>query len=494
MQKKLFCAVIAVSAACLFAQETVSSDPSAKRSVRMFDRTQYDSVLSLVPGADSLRRSGGIIGVGCDTITRNIVVICFDRNGNPAKFVFPESTLAGKPSPAAAFAQAERPEAGRRLDQRGRTWFIIESALKSAYIFPSSYRGAFKHANSSAIGGLSLLTIGGSLYGTFAFTRHLELGYGRVGLMNYGSTLLGLHFPQLLATFLHNATDINNGSKRVDPYSSHIDYESITVTDQIKAWCSLAGFPLGMYIGSRWNIVDRNDGGRMTLMGFFSQPTAYLLGYGLPFYFFNPGDDSRSYLAASSFLTMTFMPAGFWAGHAIAGGRHISAGRGSLPYVSGILGGLSGLFLPTLFDLDYDKVSTARTLSTTTMLGYGGGTMLGLRYHPAVDYTYWQTVFIGASSGAGALIGIAFPLIGNVEDNHKPYVIMGVAGAWAGFFLGERLSLSLFEKSDRDRGATGPRVNIPGLASLPFIFSNDKARNQLARIPALPVANLEWKF
>jgi len=487
MRKTAFFAMIAFS---LFAEGNSKADTASaapvKHTVKMFAQAQYDSVLSLIQGNDSLKFGADIIGVGIDTLNNDIVVVAFDRNSNPAKFVFPDSSLKKKTAQPAI-----SPKAARKLDQSGRTWFIIESALKSSVVYPLAYQWAFPHADGSVLTGLSLLTVGGSLYGAFAFTRNMELGYGKVGLMNYGSTFLGLYYPQLLATFLHNATSINDRYKRGFPT---VHYEGITATDQIKAWFSMFGFPLGIYLGSKLRFVDRDDGGKVTLMGYFSQTAGYLFGFGLPLYFFDPtGDNPRDYLTASSFLTMSLLPAGFYAGCKIAGDRHISAGRGSLPYVSGILGGLSGLAIPTLFDLDYDKLSIIRTLATTTLVGYGGGTMLGLLYHPAVDYTYWQTVFIGASSGAGALMGVAFPLIGKVKDNHKPYVIMGVTGAWAGFFLGEWLSRSLFEKSDRDRGASGLSVSLPGLAALPMLLSKDR-KSSASRVPALPMANLEWRF
>ena len=461
--------------------------PSARNTIRMFAPAQYDSVLSLIPGNDSLKYGADLIGVGIDTLNNDIIVVAFDRNGNPSKFVFPDSSLKKKTSQTAA-----APKAARKVDQRGRTWFIIESALKSAYVYPVSYAAAFKHADASVIGGISLLTIGGSLYGTFAFTRNMALGYGKVGLMNYGSTFLGLHYPHLLASFLSNATSINDRSG--GDYST----DGVTTTDQIKAWGSMIGFPLGIYLGSKLRIVDKDDGGKVTLMGYFSQPTGYLLGYGLPLYFLNSGED---YFAVSALLTMGLLPAGFWAGYAIAGDKPISAGRGSLPYVSGIMGGLTGFAIPTLFfEPDMDLMSTVRLLATTTIIGYGCGTVLGLTYHRSIDYTYWQTFFIGASSGAGALMGIAFPLIAKA-DQHQPYTIAGIIGAWTGFFVGERLSLSLFEKSSRDLHTSSLRFNFPGLAGLavlPVMFKRDKhnvpGNLYYDATPALPVANVEWRF
>jgi hypothetical protein len=254
----------------------------------------------------------------------------------------------------------------------------------------------------------------------------------------------------------------------------------------------MVGFPLGIYIGSRWNIIDRNECGKMTLIGYFSQPTAYLLGYGLPLLFMVPGDNLKDYFGVSSLLTLMFIPSGFYAGYKIAGDSHLSAGRGALPYVSGIMGGLTGTLLPMLFDLDYNSISTFRLLIGTTLAGYAGGTTLGLSYDPPIKYTYWQTFFIGASSIATAGIAEAFPLIAKADDKN-PFIIAGIIGGWAGFFLGERLSLSLFEKSDRDQDFSHISVNLPGLASLPLILSNDNNKNYSVR-PALPIANLEWRF
>ncbi|MBN2188099.1 MAG: hypothetical protein JW699_01495 [Chitinispirillaceae bacterium] len=471
------------------AAATAAASPAAKHAVKMFTTAQADSVLALIPGIDSLRRGSGIIGVGLDTADKAVVVIAFDPSGVPAKFVFPDSALLKQPAaPAVATPKPAPAVPPGRLDQRGRTWFILETAFKTVYVYPLAYASALPHASDGLKGGLSLLTVGGSLYGTFAFTRNMELGYGRAGLMNFGSTFLGTHYPNLFGSFLRNATSIDSEEENDTNFS--------TPSLRVSAWMSITGLPLGIYLGSRLNIVDRNDAGRITLMGFFSQPTAYLLGYGLPFYFLNPGKNltrRREYFGTSALLTMALMPAGFYAGHKIAGSGPVPTGRGSLPYVTGIMGGLTGLFLPTLFDLEYDKISTARLLVTTTTAGYAGGTALGLAFNPSKSYTYWQTVFIGASSGAGALMFIALPLIGEVEENHKPYVVSGIFGGWLGFFLGDYLSQSLFEKSDRDLRPQGLRVSLPGIASLPFILSNDR-NSERRSLPPLPVAELEWRF
>jgi hypothetical protein len=190
---------------------------------------------------------------------------------------------------------------------------------------------------------------------------------------------------------------------------------------------------------------------------------------------------------------MALMPAGFYAGYKIAGTGPLPTGRGSLPYVTGVMGGLTGLLIPSLFDLEYNRIHTERLLVTTALAGYAGGTVMGLTFRPSKSYTYWQTFFIGASSGAGALMFIALPLIGEVKDTHKPYVVSGIFGGWLGFFLGDYLSQSLFEKSDRGRRGSGLRVGLPGVAALPFILSRDRDKSPRSS-PPLPVAEIEWRF
>jgi hypothetical protein len=121
--------------------------------------------------------------------------------------------------------------------------------------------------------------------------------------------------------------------------------------------------------------------------------------------------------------------------------------------------------------------------------------------HPQIDYTFWQSIFIGASSAAGAGMVIAFPLIAQA-DKHQPFILSAIAGGWAGFIIGERLSLSLFEKTNRDKRSSNLEFNLPGLGALPLLavtrtsgaeFSRPSASSFAASTP-LPVANLIWKF
>jgi hypothetical protein len=497
-----------------------SAKPSSPQSVpaphvlRMFAQFQYDSVLNLLPSGDSIRAAGNYVAMGVDSFTGDITVIFLDSEGNPAKAVVPASRLIPRVRIASVTNVRPAPGANRPekppVDQRGRTWFMIETAAKSAFYYGSSYATVFHNANGSVIAGATLLTLGGTLFGSYAFTNGMDLGYGKTGLMNYGATLIGGYYPQLISTCLNNATSINDRYKHYDtmyvpvPFGSPSQttitesYSSPTATDYVKAWSSMIGFPLGVYLGSRLRIVDNDDAGKVTLMAYFSQSFGFLIGFGAPLYFIDPDHDTRSYWGASSALSMCLLPGGFYAGYLLAENKRISTGRGTLPWVTGTMGTLTGIGVTSLFEPDLGSdMATIRLYASMGFIGYGAGTWLALTYHPDVDYTFWQTVFIGASSAGGTAMGLALPLIGQAT-HHQAYTSAAMIGGWSGFFLGEWLSHSIFDKSEHDKRASNIEFNLPGVAALPLLAASKRLDRTAMRPgeipPTLTLANLVWKF
>jgi hypothetical protein len=481
--------------------EPAATAPVSKRlKINLFATTQFDSLLNLLPNGDSLRQNCQVVGMGIEDSTNHLVVVIFDDQGIPQALTFTPAELnkaasTGTPGP-------------KKPEQTGRTWFIIETTLKSAPTYIAAYNTILSNdtnTNGQVIAGLSLLTIGGMLYGSYAFTKNMELGYGKVALMNYGSTALGNYYPMFLSLFIANATELNE--KRW--YSRDV-YDSTTrmwnyserpkITDYVQAGTSVIGYPLGIYLGSRLNIANKDDYGKVAVMEYFSQ-TFSALAFALPvFYYDHPFDtvttpETRHYLSASTGLAMCMLPAGFYGGYWLTRDKEISAGRGTLPWVTGAMGSLTGLGLAMLGD-EYHGIASTRAILGLTIAGYAGGTWLGFNYHPQIDYTFWQSVFIGASAAAGTAVGVSFPLIAEA-NNHRAYILASIAGGWTGFYFGERLSLQLFEKSSRDKKTSDLRVNLPGLAALPLLFSLPKTEgtfNAQREVPAMPVANLEWRF
>jgi hypothetical protein len=475
---------------------TKPSTPPGVNKITFFTTSQFDSLLSLLPNGDSIRRNTQVVGIGKEEQTGNLVLIVLNVNGDPLKL-----------TSAAPAGQPVTQEAGKtkKIEQNGRTWFIIETSLKSLFTYAMAYgivldRG--ENTSGQVITGLSFLTVGGMLYGSFAFTKNMELGYGKVALMNYGSTALGNYYPQFLSLCLANATRLDEKRWYADTvYTSWGDIDNIIsrpkITDYIRAGTSIIGFPTGVYLGSRLNITKKDEYGKVALMEYFSQTFA-ALSFALPvFYYDDPADkDNRHYLSASSGLAMCMIPAGFYGGYWLGKGKEISAGRGSLLWVTGTMGSLTGLGLAFLGD-EYHGIASVRAILGSTIAGYAGGSWLGLKYHPQTDYTFWQTVFIGASAAAGTGVGVSFPLIAQA-NNRRAYILFAIAGGWTGFYFGERLSLQLFEKSSRDKKVSTIRLDLPGLATLPLLLTPSKTASTghygFSGAAALPMANLEWRF
>lgn len=468
----------------------------------LFAPKQFDSLLNLLPNGDSIRQNAQVVGIGEDRTTGNLVIILLNSQGEPQKLT--AASFSQKP---ALTDQRGSPSAAPRvqkLEQNGRTWFIIETTLKSLFTYPSSYGTIFDQGDNTkgqVIAGVSLLTIGGMLYGSYAFTKNMELGYGKVALMNYGSTAIGNYYPTFLSIFLDNATDINEQrwyQREVrDSFGFYQYEERPKITDYIRAGTSVLSFPLGAWLGSRLNIADKDDYGKVALMTYFSQTLA-AFSFALPVFMYDdPLDrDNDAYLSASTGLAMCMLPAGFYTGYWLGRGKVVSAGRGTLPWVTGTMGALTGLGLSLLGD-EYHGIASTRAILAATTAGYAGGTWLGLNYHPLIDYTFWQSVFIGASAAAGAFISESLPLMFQA-NNHRAYILAAIAGGWAGFYFGEKLSLQLFEKSGRDKKASTLRLELPGLAALPLLLAPSKTttgkQTGFSAVSAMPMADLVWRF
>ncbi|MBN1980634.1 MAG: hypothetical protein JW795_03830 [Chitinivibrionales bacterium] len=319
-------------------------------------------------------------------------------------------------------------------DQTGRVYFMLHTVLKSTTIYPTALNAAFPNTDGSTIAGVALLTFGGSLYGSYLFTKTLDLGYGRVTMMNHGGEI-GTVVPFFISNFLRYSTKISD----------------MTV-DKIQAWATMFGFPLGLYAGSKVSCIGNQEYGNARIVVTMSQ-NGILYGFALPALFYE-SIDNESFVSTSSVLSLAFMPAGFYLGYKMTENKHFSSGRGLLvTYASG-LGALTGLATPVLFDAT-DKNAYILLL----IAGHLAGTTFGFKYREDRPLTLSQGVFTIASSLVGGGVALALPLIAKADED-KAYVLAGMGGTWAGMILGEYLSRSIFEFTRHDR-STSLRMSVP---------------------------------
>lgn len=406
-----------------------------------------------------------ILAVGYDSTTATLSVFYRDSSGAQQVLTLPADsfTSAGHEKPL--------PEPVRKgPDQTGRVYFMTHTTLKTFYVYPSGFNTALG-VDGSVAAGLALLTGGGALYSSYLFTKEKELGYGRVAMMNYGGELFGIAYPALLGSLLHNATELDWKNRAWDSFQGEYYYDNPR-SGKVAAWASMAGFPAGIYLGSRVNFTGNGQYGNASIMTDFSR-WAYLYGFMLPLY--GSGNSEKTYLSAATGLTMALLPAGFYLGYRITEGEDYSSGRSFMVTSGGVMGTITGTLLPALF-----RSENRRVYVTSTLLGHAGGTMFGFKFRKENRYTFGQGVFMSFSAAAGAGVALSMPLIAR-SDNDRFYTIMGLSGGWGGYILGEKLARSIFDTSEKDRQAAS-NVSFPVIWQWPALLAGPVRTVEIIRI------------
>ena len=434
---------------------------AAKPSIELVTPLLHQKAMSLLGDRAVAFENRQILSLGferdtVDSTQKRLVIFILDSNNQQQKIAVETGpdfyrALYGKPDTLAEVVvgttslHEERKAPPASLKQDGRVYFMLNTTLKSLYVYPVNMMRAFSDINGQVVAGLSLLTLGGSLYGSYLFTKNRELGYGRVEFMNYGGDLGGLYYPNLLGYFLDNLSAAN--------------------TAQVSAWLGMIGYPVGIYMGSRVQFAKNDEYGNASIMTTMSK-WGFLYGFLLPLYLDLRDHD---YVAVATGLTMGLIPTGFYVGKKLVGDRSYSSGRSILIMTSGIMGAATGALIPTLWESNEPKI-----YATTALIGQVLGTYFGFNYLAERSYSFGQGLFMSASAIVGGALAEAPLLIARVNGNsHEAYTILGIGGAWGGLMIGEYLSRSLFEKTPHDKQASSA-VSFPGVWELPLLFLSKK--------------------
>lgn len=381
------------------------------------------------------------------------------------------------------------------LNQSGRAWFVLSTAAKSALIAPTVIDGTLGKLARSKYTGVSLLASGGSLYAGYMMSADMELGYGKVTLMNYGGTL-GLLYPHQAAMLIHHATDLDKDYREAGP----IDDNDPLPSERIQAWATLLMYPYGVYAAGSSELVANDDFGAATVVTYFSQ-TFGLAGYILPMYWLDPWDekDRDAYYRASPSLTMLLIPIGAYYGAKIADEMDVSSGRGILTYLAGAMGTGSMLLLTNLTNpdryLDGEK-SIRKAYVSAGLAGYVLGSAIGLNYKPERDFTVLQTIVTGASAAAGGAIGLGIPYVLEA-DSDRSYAAGLLIGSWIGLGVGARITSTLTERVSPDLsglpGGERLSISLDGLVGMPLMLLGSKRRSAKSSF-SMPIGQVQYRF
>lgn len=430
--------------------------------------------------ANGIGLPGGTpVSMGFEPDHRTLVVIMLDAGGQPVKKVLETDPslyqqVMGVPVPESAPELESDPPAAGDRSQEGRLYFITHTALKSLYVYPLAYSTLMHASEFNIVAGLSLLTFGGAVYGSYKFTADRQLGYGRVAGMNYGGEL-ALTYAQLMKWLVHSRED------RPSYYYDYDYYDRPHTCQYVKAWMNMVGLPLGIYLGAKVPLADNHDYGKIAVMRFLGR-SAILYGMVIPWLFYD--DDgvlvevifesdhyhdraTRSYGTIAPLFCMGLIPAGNYIGRKLAEEKTYSSGRSVLIETAGIMGAVSGFIFPSLFECQ-----TRNVYLVSGLLGHAAGTAIGFNYHRDLEYRFSQGAFMALSAAGGAAVALGIPLIFDADD-HQAYTIAGTAGGWLGLVLGENLSRKIFEKSDKDRRALN--IDLPILRQWPLVVSSYKS-------------------
>ena len=131
---------------------------------------------------------------------------------------------------------------------------------------------------------------------------------------------------------------------------------------------------------------------------------------------------------------MIGVPAGVWTTAKLIYDKPINEGRASLIALGGTIGSAYALGIMSLTD-----VEEPRPYVLAAMLGLPIGTYLGYKLTAGNEYTSGRAALIQIGAWAGALFGSGFPLMADAES-HKPYVVANILGSATGMWLAHRLT------------------------------------------------------
>jgi hypothetical protein len=438
-------------------QPLLDSNKTAQVRFDLISPALFDSFLTVLARQSVIIEKNNIAAMGllrdsAETDTsQSLFVIMLDQSGTPHKDSYTISKpLKKQHESSSSLAVPAGIKNQVKVRQDGRVYLMINTALKSLWVYPGGLSMAFQDRISPQVfWGVSFLTLGASLYGSYAYTRNMELGYGRVEMMNYGGDL-GVAYPLLMASFLESSAGMRNGN-----------------ANQLRGWGQMVGFPLGIFAGSFAKFSGNFEYGDASIMTSTSK-FGFLYGFMIPMFFTDIG--SQEYVSVSTGLTMALIPAGFYLGKLLVGDRHYSSGRSAFITTSAIMGTITGALIPTLWE-DKNKEMYA----ATTLVGHLLGTLYGFEYMNDRSYTFGQGMFMAASAVVGTAVAEAIPLIAQTDFTkyHQAYTAAGFVGSWGGLMLGEILARALFEKSGRDNPKS-VSVSFPGLLQAPLIWALSK--------------------
>ena len=194
--------LLLVGTQVIYSQEEVSPDSvdgmDASGAVRatfvVVDQKYHSEIKEWLQQQDTSLQTKFIAGIvfeidPADSSQRNLAVIILGDDNQPEKMTFPVdnefylkfSEVEERDISVPAAVSETFPESTTTTTktsghpQDGRLYFMINTTARSAYLYPFGIMSTWRDADPQVTAGLSLLSIGAYLYGSYAFSHCFSL-------------------------------------------------------------------------------------------------------------------------------------------------------------------------------------------------------------------------------------------------------------------------------------------------------------------------------
>lgn len=361
-----------------------------------------------------------------------------------------------------------------RLDQSGRWSVVVQNIFLGAGLYGWAIPFTLGADDPKWYIGTEMLSLGGTFYLTYQYTKDMNIPYSRAQMLRTGS-LWGLRYGMLF----------NDVLKLWPP-------EVKLSQDQSKSWAVtlMASVPVGTWMGDylykKWKPSHGQSWalGLWSELGGFTATSLHQIVAGKKskparweYESFENGTDQyrfdqRGYDSAlksytdwkrvDALIEMAGYPLGIYLGHRYFGSRNYTFGDAIMLYEGRGLGWIYGMLFSEVADINFES-SLGLTLRT---VGSIGGAVLMDKYILPDDYDFGESVLMAVGTASGMAFSIGTSVLTDINNGNVISALVMIGGG-AGFYL-TRSILDISKDGTYSSGQSRKSVEVvPAVSVIP---------------------------
>ncbi len=336
-----------------------------------------------------------------------------------------------------------------KLDQSGRWPLVLQNMILGTGIYGWAIPFVLDAEDGRWYVGTEMLSLGGSFYLTYNYTRNMNISHARAHMMRYGG-IIGLRYGFGINTIF----ELNSEFDRYNPQTG----EEYNVIKKSWAWVLMASVPAGIW-GGDWlyQKLEPSNGQAWALMGWTLVGGATMrsfTNYVFPDPHYGEDEEFENYSheeteerdrefekwvrKQTAIELLAGYPLGFYVGKKLTMGKQYTFGDALMLYQGYMFGFNNTMMLQTLMeDLSKAEFDENRFLFLGCV-GAVGGLLYYDRWISPYDFTAGQAIMMALGSASGTAFGFGTAII---TDTRKPAatMILALAGHGAGVYLTRKI-------------------------------------------------------